>query len=141
PASFCGIVGFKPTQGLLPYVPTCVNRVSHVGPMVHRVADAVELTRVMAGAHPDDPDSALRLPSRNRHRGPLRVAWIDFPGTVPAVRQTAAAAVDALAALGHRVDVMDPPFTDPYLALLTLFAAAEAADTPPHLESGADPGR
>lgn len=141
PAAFCGIVGFKPTRGLLPYVPTCVSRVSHLGPMVSRVDDAVELTRVMAGAHAGDPDSALRLPSPGRNRGPLRVAWVEFPGTAPVVRRAAAAAAGALRGLGHRVDVIDPPFTDPYLTLLTLLAAAEAADTPPHREHDADAGR
>jgi aspartyl-tRNA(Asn)/glutamyl-tRNA(Gln) amidotransferase subunit A len=141
PAAFCGIVGFKPTQGLIPYVPACVNRLSHAGPMVHRVADAIELTRVMAGADPGDPDSAARLPSRNRHRGPLRVAWIEFPGTDPAVRRAASAAADALRGLGHRVEAVDPPFTDPYLALLTLLAAEAAATTPPEQEPGADAGR
>ncbi len=52
PASFCGIVAFKPTHGLLPLegaLPLSAN-LDHAGPMAHTVADVRLLFAVLAGA-------------------------------------------------------------------------------------------
>lgn len=57
PASWCGIVGLKPTYGLVPYTgifpiePT----LDHVGPMTRTVADAALLLEVIAGPDGLDP--------------------------------------------------------------------------------------
>lgn len=57
PASWCGIVGLKPTYGLVPYTgifpiePT----LDHVGPMTRTVTDAALLLEVIAGADGLDP--------------------------------------------------------------------------------------
>ena len=51
PASRCGIVGFKPTHGLVPYtgsVPV-VPCLDHLGPMAKNVADCALLLEVIAG--------------------------------------------------------------------------------------------
>ncbi len=141
PAAFCGVVGYKPSHGLIPYVPPCADRLAHVGPMVNRVQDAVELARVMAGTDPRDPDSLVRQRFYRTMPGSLRIAWIEFPGTDGEVRRVAGTAVEALTGLGHRVDLVEPPFPDPYLALVTVTAAAEAAATPPEHEETADPRR
>ena len=63
PASWCGIVGLKPTYGLVPYTgifpiePT----LDHVGPMTRTVADAALLLEVIAGADGLDPRQ-VRVP-------------------------------------------------------------------------------
>jgi aspartyl-tRNA(Asn)/glutamyl-tRNA(Gln) amidotransferase subunit A len=60
PASACGIVGLKPTCGLVsrrgvfPLSFTC----DHVGPMARTVADVALLLDCLAGHDPDDPGSA-----------------------------------------------------------------------------------
>ena len=51
PASNCGIVGLKPTHGLVPYtgaVPI-VPCLDHLGPMAQNVADCALLLEVIAG--------------------------------------------------------------------------------------------
>jgi len=56
PASYCGIVGHKPTHGLVPYTGAfpIEQTVDHLGPMTRTVADAALLLSVIAG--PDDQD-------------------------------------------------------------------------------------
>ena len=54
PASYCGVVGFKPTyqrismQGIVPLN----RRLDHVGPLTRTVADAEALLRVLTNRHP-----------------------------------------------------------------------------------------
>jgi amidase len=57
PASWCGVVGLKPTHSLVPYVgiPGIDQGIDHCGPLARRVADAAALLDAIAGAHPWDP--------------------------------------------------------------------------------------
>lgn len=66
PASFCGIVGFKPTFGLIPR--TGVLRTSRtldtVGVFGRTVEDVALLADALAGHDPGDPDSLVTAPPR-----------------------------------------------------------------------------
>ncbi len=57
PASFCGVVGHKPTHGLVPYtgIVGIDNTFDHAGPMTRTVYDAALLLEVIAGKDPLDP--------------------------------------------------------------------------------------
>jgi Asp-tRNA(Asn)/Glu-tRNA(Gln) amidotransferase A subunit family amidase len=57
PAAFCGVVGHKPTFGLVPKLPGFRGwpSLSVDGPLAVSVRDAALALRVMAGAHPADP--------------------------------------------------------------------------------------
>jgi aspartyl-tRNA(Asn)/glutamyl-tRNA(Gln) amidotransferase subunit A len=60
PASFCGIVGMKPTYGRVSragVIPLSWS-LDHAGPMARTVADAALLLRAMAGADRRDPSAA-----------------------------------------------------------------------------------
>ena len=48
PASFCGIVGMKPTWGLVPYTGamSLETTIDHVGPMTRTVKDCALLLQV-----------------------------------------------------------------------------------------------
>jgi aspartyl-tRNA(Asn)/glutamyl-tRNA(Gln) amidotransferase subunit A len=55
PASFCGVVGFKPPFGRVPALPPFnLDQYCHDGPMARTVADTALLTNVTAGRHPVD---------------------------------------------------------------------------------------
>ena len=55
PASFCGVVGFKPPYGRVPQAPPFnLDHYCHDGPMARSVEDCRLLENVMAGPHPED---------------------------------------------------------------------------------------
>lgn len=141
PAAFCGVVGFKPSYGRIPYVPACAERLSHVGPLARSVADAAEMMAVLAGPDPRDPDSGAAPPAAPAALGPLRVGWIEFPGTSGPVRDVTEGVLPVLAALGHRVERIEVPFPDPYGALVDILAAADAHGTATQDEPWCDEGR
>src|SRR5438034_2663266 len=60
PAKSCGIVGLKPTYGLVSRfgVTTLSWTLDHVGPLARTVADVARMLQVMAGADPRDPTAA-----------------------------------------------------------------------------------
>ncbi|MEM8794624.1 MAG: amidase [Pseudomonadota bacterium] len=57
PASFCGVVGLKPTHGLVPYtgIFSVELTVDHAGPITRTVADNALMLEVMAGPDGLDP--------------------------------------------------------------------------------------
>jgi amidase len=57
PAAFSGIVGHKPTHGLVPYTGAFPIELTldHLGPMTRTVADAALMLDVLAGRDGDDP--------------------------------------------------------------------------------------
>lgn len=59
PASYCGVVGFKPTHGLISRTGVLkLSRVlDHVGVFARNIADAALLADVLAGFDPADPDT------------------------------------------------------------------------------------
>ena len=60
PAAFCGIVGLKPTYGLVSRNGVYANSFSfdHAGPMTWTVEDCAILLQAIAGHDPEDPASA-----------------------------------------------------------------------------------
>lgn len=57
PASWCGVVGLKPTYGLVPYTGILGYDLTfdHTGPMARTVKEVAQALAVMAGKDPDDP--------------------------------------------------------------------------------------
>ncbi|GAA4737502.1 amidase [Nocardioides endophyticus] len=57
PAAFCGVVGHKPTFGLVPYTGAfpIEQTIDHLGPIAPTVADAAALLAVIAGPDGKDP--------------------------------------------------------------------------------------
>ena len=135
PASFCGVVGFKPTHGRVPMYPISpFGPLAHAGPITRTVEDAALLMDIIALSDYRDPTSLP--PTLATYRGQLRrdvvgldVAYSPTLGYVevdPQVEAAVAAAVRALAGAGLNVVQADPGFTDPIDAFETLWAAGVA---------------
>jgi amidase len=132
PAAWCGVVGFKPSQGRIPRYPNAAawNSMSVNGPIARTVADAALMFSVMVGPDVRDP---LALP----HTGEdwarvadtpsvtgLRVAWTPDLGGAAAVDPRVVAlcesAAKAFSELGCEVEDASPEIGDiagPFLAL------------------------
>lgn len=141
PAAFCGVVGYKPSLGRVPYVPPCPDRLAHLGTLTRNVSDAIELATLLAGPHQEDPDSGVGPRQARRASGALRIGWLEFPGTSPEVRGVCEQIWPVFTELGYRFEQLAVPFADPYPALVDIIAAAEAAGTAVEDEALSDPGR
>lgn len=88
PAAFCGVVGMRPSPGVVPWAPTHMSWFPYItaGPMARSVDDAALLMCVMAGDEPGVPLAAGARPwgfipplPRDRRGGsdsrPWKVAW------------------------------------------------------------------
>jgi Asp-tRNA(Asn)/Glu-tRNA(Gln) amidotransferase A subunit family amidase len=79
PASFCGVVGFKPPYGRVPEVATFnLDHYCHEGPLARTVADCALLENVIAGPHPSDVVSIrpkLEIPSELAPISGMRIAF------------------------------------------------------------------
>src|SRR5262244_995986 len=117
PASYCGVVGFRTTPGLIPRYPEVLawDSYSVEGPMARTVGDAALTLSVMAGPADDrapmnyaaDTRAFRAAVARPSVRG-WRIAWTpDLGGLVPADPEVASAVEEAAAAmrkLGARVE-------------------------------------
>ncbi|MFD5094571.1 amidase [Amycolatopsis thailandensis] len=152
PASFCGIVGLKPTHGRIPLFPASpFGPLSHAGPMARSVDDTALLLDVLAMPDYRDPAalappvSTFREAVRRDVRG-LNAAYSPTLGYVdvdPEVAAIVKSAVQALGDAGLHIEETDPGFGDPKAAFDILWStgAAKWLDTfPAGSETKVDPG-
>ena len=97
PASFCGIVGMRPSIGRVAHTPVAkIDRNLGVqGPMARNVEDLALLLDAMSGEHPADPLSLPSLPSSflsaaRSGQGPKRIAYSPDLGITPVDPEVAA---------------------------------------------------
>jgi aspartyl-tRNA(Asn)/glutamyl-tRNA(Gln) amidotransferase subunit A len=112
PAACCGVVGFKPTLGVVPHLqlPDLFGANSFVGPMARTVADTQLLFDAIAGPDPRDPygQAAVMLhgPGSASLRR-LRVAWV-ATGGARVEREVAAITAAAVARMEDEGAVVEP---------------------------------
>jgi aspartyl-tRNA(Asn)/glutamyl-tRNA(Gln) amidotransferase subunit A len=152
PASFCGVVGHKPTYGRVPIWPVSNNDyTTHAGPMTRTVADAALMLSVMAGPDPWDATSLEGAPADyvgllGRGVKGLRVAYSPDLGTLRVDPEVAAVVQDAaraFQALGAAVEEVKPGFEDSSEMIRVLWSSHYAGNYArflPEWSSRMDPG-
>jgi Asp-tRNA(Asn)/Glu-tRNA(Gln) amidotransferase A subunit family amidase len=126
PASFCGVVGFKATYGVVPREPQWPGwwTLTHIGPIANSVEDCALMLSVMAGPDDRDPvslpvlgdDYAAAVREPGDLRG-LRVAYSEDLGYItridPAVRSSFRDAVERFRSLGAEMEEAHPDVENP----------------------------
>ena len=124
PAAMTGLVGHKPTYGLVSrsgVLPLSWS-LDHVGPMTRGVWDSAVLLQAIAGADPDDTSTrgattqdyvgGLEDGARGLRLGLLRRYYVDAPGLDDEVRAAALTAFDVLRKEGATIEDVDAPSLD-----------------------------
>jgi len=122
PAAFCGVVGHKPTFGLVPYTGAfpIEQSIDHLGPIAPTVEDAAAMLSVIAGADGLDPRQPTGLaggdyvaPLAQLDRG-LRIAVVtegfEQANSDPGVNAVVRDAIERLAAAGHTAEEVSIPW-------------------------------
>jgi len=121
PASFCGIVGLKPTYGRISELgaaPLCWS-LAYLGPLASCAPDAALAYEVMAGADPEDPNSlghpAVEIDShspRSLAGTTLGVYWPWFRHAQPEVVAACERLLEQMRSAGARVVEVEIPDLD-----------------------------
>lgn len=133
PASFCGVVGLKPTYGRVPaWPPSPFGSLAHAGPMARSVEDAALFFLAMSKDDPRDGSyapvdtSGVMKHLRDGVKG-LKIGYSPRLGFATALKPEVEAvtnhAADVLSNLGAQVERIDPPIADPTALFRKLFMA------------------
>jgi aspartyl-tRNA(Asn)/glutamyl-tRNA(Gln) amidotransferase subunit A len=137
PASFCGVVGLKPTYGRVSRW-GCIAYASsfdQIGPITNTVDDCAAILEVIAGADDFDATASRKpVPDYTRqlsHSEPKRIAYlrdcIESDGLDPEIRANMETLFDKLRAAGHTVEAVDFPFLDYVIPAYYVLTPAEAS--------------
>jgi aspartyl-tRNA(Asn)/glutamyl-tRNA(Gln) amidotransferase subunit A len=140
PAALCGIVGLKPTYGLVSRAGVYANSFTfdHAGPMTWTVEDCAILLQVISGHDPKDPASADRpVPDyraimtgdiRGLRIGIIRHLYEDDITVAPEVRTALEEAYAVFRSLGATLkDVRIRPAADYYAVKITIAESEQYA--------------
>lgn len=136
PASFCGVVGLKPTYGRVSrFGMQPVSRtLDHAGPIARSVADVAILMAAITGSDPRDSGSVtapFTPPSEVERLDEITVGRVQeffHPQVNPEVGRCVDQAINVLSELGARVrEVSLPDLTEPTMAAYNKIMWPEAA--------------
>ena len=137
PASFCGVVGLKPTYGRVSRygLIAFASSLDHIGPFANTVKDAALVLRTIAGRDPMDSTSAevpvpdyvaeLEKPIRGLRVGVAKEYF--GSGLDEEVKAAVEAAIQKLAELGCEVVPVSLPHTEFAIPTYYIVATAEAS--------------
>ena len=137
PASFCGIVGMKPTYGKVSRygLIAFASSLDQIGPFARTVEDAAALLEVISGHDPHDSTS-LKLPVEN-YRSTLAsdikgkkigvVKELISEGLTPDVEKAMKSAIDTYKALGAEVVEISLPNLKHSIGIYYILATAECS--------------
>ncbi|MEL6699369.1 MAG: Asp-tRNA(Asn)/Glu-tRNA(Gln) amidotransferase subunit GatA [Bacteroidota bacterium] len=136
PASFCGVVGAKPTYGtisrygLIAYA----SSFDQIGPITRSTADARLLLTYMSGYDPHDQTSShtsIQIDSSRDQEKPLRIGY--FPqclrskGLAGHIQDHTRTLIQSLSDSGHTLKALDFPLFDYLVPCYYILTAAEAS--------------
>ncbi|MEX1189909.1 MAG: Asp-tRNA(Asn)/Glu-tRNA(Gln) amidotransferase subunit GatA [Bacteroidia bacterium] len=137
PASFCGVVGLKPTYGRVSRW-GCIAYASsfdQIGPLANNVADCAIILEVMAG--PDQYDATLsqrEVPEFSKElvvSGKKKIAYfkeyIDNDGLDPEIKSKIKSLIEELKAEGHDLTELTFPYLDYVIPAYYILTTAEAS--------------
>ena len=140
PASFCGVVGMKPTYGLVSRygLVAYASSMDQIGPFSRTVKDSAILLQAIAGYDPKDstslnvpiPDYTKNLSPNLRPKGQIRIGLIQETfgeGLDSSVLQAFTKAVELLQELGAEIQVISCPRFSYGLPTYYVIAPSEAS--------------
>ncbi|MEX1031253.1 MAG: Asp-tRNA(Asn)/Glu-tRNA(Gln) amidotransferase subunit GatA [Paenibacillaceae bacterium] len=137
PASYCGVVGLKPTYGLVSRfgLVAFASSLDQIGPLTKNVEDAAYVLQAIAGHDPLDSTSAVvDIPDYlSALTGDIRGLRIAVPkeymgsGVDPEVKQRIIEALAVLESLGATWEEASLPHTEYAVATYYLLASSEAS--------------
>ncbi|MEH2318300.1 Asp-tRNA(Asn)/Glu-tRNA(Gln) amidotransferase subunit GatA [Nostoc sp.] len=140
PASFCGVVGMKPTYGLVSRygLVAYASSLDQIGPVANTVEDAAILLSAIAGHDPKDstslkvaiPNYAASLKPDFKPRGQLKIGIIKETfgeGLDSVVEQAVTKAVEQLQSLGAEIQIVSCPRFRYGLPTYYIIAPSEAS--------------
>ena len=133
PASYCGLVGFKPTYGAVSRYGLIAmgSSLDQAGPLTNTVADAEIVHKVMAGLDPLDnttiaPDTYEEVKTKDVYTfGVPKKLLTD--GIDPDVLKTFSQHLESLEAAGHKIVEIDLPLFEKGLAAYYIVMPAEVS--------------
>jgi aspartyl-tRNA(Asn)/glutamyl-tRNA(Gln) amidotransferase subunit A len=136
PASFCGLVGHKPSYGRVATWPgVSVGSLRHIGGMTRTVEDSALLLNVIAGPDERDPDSLPvadldYLVEIDRGIEQVRIAYspdLGFATVDPEVARLCEQSAMRFSETGAVVEQVELDWSDPYECWRVFFYGASAA--------------
>ncbi|MBQ5759701.1 MAG: Asp-tRNA(Asn)/Glu-tRNA(Gln) amidotransferase subunit GatA [Schwartzia sp.] len=137
PASFCGVVGLKPTYGRVSRygLVAFASSLDQIGPLTRDVTDAANIMNVISGHDMmDSTSSPAEVPDFTKAlTGDVKGLKIGLPkeyfgaGIAPEVASSVKAAIEQLTKLGAEVTEISLPHTEYAVSTYYLIAPAEAA--------------
>lgn len=137
PASWCGVVGFKPSYGRVSRYGVIAMKSStdSPGPIAKTVDDAADLLEIMSGADPCDATSideaSWKKPEVRQNLKGLKIGLplSYFPSQIqPEVKASVLSAIEVLKKLGAEIvelpDVLDPKYS---IAVYTILQRSEVS--------------
>ncbi len=138
PASFCGVVGFKPSYGRVSRYGAIAYASSfdQIGPLTKTVEDAALIMEVMAGKDEYDSTSSSKpVPAFSKELksipAKLKIAYIkdclENAGLNPEIKSRINEIIGQLKAEGHSVEAVDFPYLDYLVPTYYVLTTAEAS--------------
>ncbi|MDC0189280.1 Asp-tRNA(Asn)/Glu-tRNA(Gln) amidotransferase subunit GatA [Flavobacteriales bacterium] len=135
PSAFCGLIGLKPTYGLVSRhgLIAYASSFDQVGPIGKSTHDILEVMKVISGKDSFDStctaDGLSDLSNRDIHSARFAVVKeaIDFPGIDPGVQQEMKKFIQALKEKGHKINYISLPLLEYLVPTYYILTTAEAS--------------